>query len=173
MSTIIEALHAREILDSRGNPTVEVDVRLQGGATGRAIEVDDAVHRLGRVGSMQRVVVRAPPVHGHGGIRAGALPCGGEAGRHEDGVPFPQRDLQVLGQTQNHVPAGLGAAGFEEAEVAGGNLGVERQVELAEPAALTPLTEVVAHCGCCRDHGATLAGPGGGLHDLRSNGRRT
>lgn len=36
MSTIIEALHAREILDSRGNPTVEVDVRLQGGATGRA-----------------------------------------------------------------------------------------------------------------------------------------
>ncbi|MBS0406663.1 MAG: phosphopyruvate hydratase [Proteobacteria bacterium] len=36
MSTIIDALHAREILDSRGNPTVEVDVRLQGGATGRA-----------------------------------------------------------------------------------------------------------------------------------------
>ncbi|MBS0505744.1 MAG: hypothetical protein JSR53_00015 [Proteobacteria bacterium] len=36
MSTIIEALHAREILDSRGNPTVEVDVRLRGGATGRA-----------------------------------------------------------------------------------------------------------------------------------------
>ncbi len=36
MSTIIDALHARAILDSRGNPTVEVDVRLQGGATGRA-----------------------------------------------------------------------------------------------------------------------------------------
>ena len=28
--------HAREILDSRGNPTVEVDVALEGGATGRA-----------------------------------------------------------------------------------------------------------------------------------------
>lgn len=32
----IETVTAREILDSRGNPTVEVDVRLQGGAFGRA-----------------------------------------------------------------------------------------------------------------------------------------
>ena len=29
-------MHAREILDSRGNPTVEVDVTLDGGAFGRA-----------------------------------------------------------------------------------------------------------------------------------------
>ncbi len=36
MSTIIEEVYAREILDSRGNPTVEVDVFLQGGAVGRA-----------------------------------------------------------------------------------------------------------------------------------------
>src|SRR5438046_6762333 len=32
----IAALQAREILDSRGNPTLEVDVRLAGGALGRA-----------------------------------------------------------------------------------------------------------------------------------------
>src|SRR5438445_2015116 len=32
----IAAVHAREILDSRGNPTVEVDVRLDDGAVGRA-----------------------------------------------------------------------------------------------------------------------------------------
>jgi enolase len=32
----IAAIHAREILDSRGNPTVEVDVRLDDGARGRA-----------------------------------------------------------------------------------------------------------------------------------------
>ena len=35
MSTILD-VHAREILDSRGNPTVEVDVTLQSGAAGRA-----------------------------------------------------------------------------------------------------------------------------------------
>jgi enolase len=35
MTAIID-IHAREILDSRGNPTVEVDVRLESGAFGRA-----------------------------------------------------------------------------------------------------------------------------------------
>ena len=34
--TRIESLRAREILDSRGNPTLEVDCRLAGGALGRA-----------------------------------------------------------------------------------------------------------------------------------------
>lgn len=33
---IIEKVHAREILDSRGNPTVEVEVRLENGVMGRA-----------------------------------------------------------------------------------------------------------------------------------------
>ncbi|QCO54630.1 phosphopyruvate hydratase [Pseudorhodobacter turbinis] len=35
MSTIVD-IHAREILDSRGNPTVEVDVHLESGVMGRA-----------------------------------------------------------------------------------------------------------------------------------------
>jgi enolase 1/2/3 len=36
MSTKIVAVHGRQILDSRGNPTAEADVRLEGGAFGRA-----------------------------------------------------------------------------------------------------------------------------------------
>jgi len=36
MTTIVDVL-AREVLDSRGNPTVEAEVRLAGGAVGRAI----------------------------------------------------------------------------------------------------------------------------------------
>jgi enolase len=36
MNTLIDAVDAREILDSRGNPTVEVDVILADGAVGRA-----------------------------------------------------------------------------------------------------------------------------------------
>jgi len=32
----IDRIHARQILDSRGNPTIEVDVHLESGATGRA-----------------------------------------------------------------------------------------------------------------------------------------
>jgi enolase len=36
MSTFIKKVHAREILDSRGNPTVEVEVTLDDGSSGRA-----------------------------------------------------------------------------------------------------------------------------------------
>src|SRR3954464_10443165 len=36
MNTTITAITAREIIDSRGNPTVEVDVKLANGAFGRA-----------------------------------------------------------------------------------------------------------------------------------------
>lgn len=35
--TIISDVYAREVLDSRGNPTVEVEVYLESGASGRAI----------------------------------------------------------------------------------------------------------------------------------------
>jgi enolase len=37
MTTLIEEISAREVLDSRGNPTVEVEVFLDGGAVGSAI----------------------------------------------------------------------------------------------------------------------------------------
>ena len=33
----IEKTHARQVLDSRGNPTVEVELVLRSGSTGRAI----------------------------------------------------------------------------------------------------------------------------------------
>ena len=36
MMAAINEIHAREILDSRGNPTVEVDVFLEDGSYGRA-----------------------------------------------------------------------------------------------------------------------------------------
>ena len=35
--SVIESVYAREVLDSRGNPTVEVEVVLESGAEGRAI----------------------------------------------------------------------------------------------------------------------------------------
>src|SRR5438067_6841767 len=36
MSLVIQFIHARQVLDSRGNPTVEVDVMLEDGTLGRA-----------------------------------------------------------------------------------------------------------------------------------------
>ncbi len=36
MGTVIKEVRAREILDSRGNPTVEAEVYLEDGTSGRA-----------------------------------------------------------------------------------------------------------------------------------------
>src|ERR1700729_4020015 len=65
--SVIEAIHARQILDSRGNPTVEVDVRLVGGATGRA-----AVPSGASTGSREALELRdgGSPFGGKGVTRA-------------------------------------------------------------------------------------------------------
>ena len=68
MSTKIVDIRAREILDSRGNPTVEADVHLAGGAFGRAavpsgastgaleaVELRDGGDRFGGKGVSQAV----------------------------------------------------------------------------------------------------------------------
>ncbi len=68
MDTSIKSIHAREILDSRGNPTVEVDVTLESGSMGRAavpsgastgsreaLELRDGGSRYGGKGVLQAV----------------------------------------------------------------------------------------------------------------------
>jgi enolase len=55
MSTRIAGVHGRQIRDSRGNPTVEVDVRLEGGVLGRA-----AVPSGASTGRFEAVELRDP-----------------------------------------------------------------------------------------------------------------
>jgi enolase len=63
----IERLHARQILDSRGNPTIEVDVALRSGARGRA-----AVPSGASTGEFEAAELRdgAPEWQGKGVTRA-------------------------------------------------------------------------------------------------------
>ncbi|HKB47730.1 MAG TPA: phosphopyruvate hydratase, partial [Ktedonobacterales bacterium] len=61
-ATIIEDLYAREILDSRGNPTVEVSVRLMGGAQGTAMVPSGA-----STGAHEAVELRDGDPHRYGG----------------------------------------------------------------------------------------------------------
>lgn len=63
----ITGVHAREILDSRGNPTVEVEIRLEGGAVGRA-----AVPSGASTGKFEAVELRdgSQEYHGQGVSRA-------------------------------------------------------------------------------------------------------
>ena len=50
----IRRVFAREVLDSRGNPTVEVEVRLESGAFGRAIVPSGASTEKGKPGAQRR-----------------------------------------------------------------------------------------------------------------------
>jgi enolase len=63
MPTIINEIHAREIIDSRGNPTVEVDVRLNGGAFGRATVPSGA-----STGAHEALELRDGDKHRYGGF---------------------------------------------------------------------------------------------------------
>ncbi len=59
---LIQAIHSREILDSRGSPTLEVDVRLSDGTTARA-----AVPSGASTGSNEAVELRDHDPHRFGG----------------------------------------------------------------------------------------------------------
>lgn len=62
MTSSIQIIHAREILDSRGNPTIEVDVQLKGGASGRA-----AVPSGASTGIHEAIEIRDGDAHRFGG----------------------------------------------------------------------------------------------------------
>lgn len=62
MKNNIQSIHAREILDSRGNPTLEVDVALVGGAKGRA-----SVPSGASTGIHEAVELRDGDLHRYGG----------------------------------------------------------------------------------------------------------
>ncbi|HUO75151.1 MAG TPA: phosphopyruvate hydratase [Solirubrobacteraceae bacterium] len=70
----IDSVHARQILDSRGNPTVEVDVRLESGAVGRA-----AVPSGASTGEHEAVELRdGGPAFGGKGVMHAVEHAGGE-----------------------------------------------------------------------------------------------
>jgi hypothetical protein len=66
---------------------------------------------------------------------------GREPGGQQQLVAVAQRDVELLGEVQDHLAARPRAAGLQEAEVAGGHAGLEREVELAQPAAPAPVLQ--------------------------------
>ena len=54
---------------------------------------------------------------------------------------------------------GCDAAGLEEAQMRGGDLGLASEVELAQVPALAPRAQQVADRSHCLGHGATIARP--------------
>jgi enolase len=86
----ITSVHAREILDSRGNPTVEVDVRLDGGGSGRA-----AVPSGASTGEREAIELRDRDQARYGGkgVRTAVAHVNGELATTLAGRDFTQRSL--------------------------------------------------------------------------------
>jgi len=110
-------------------------------------EVPVAVHR-GR-----RVRLVAGEDLAHGGADLGHL--GRVEGRlgvdrrvatgKQELVALAQGHVELVGEAQHHVAARRRAPGLDEAEVARGDLGVEREVHLAEAPALAPAAQELAN----------------------------
>src|SRR5262245_33168781 len=83
-------VHGREILDSRGNPTVEVDIALEGGAVGRA-----AVPSGASTGEREALELRDGDKARYGGkgVRRAVEHVNGEIARAITGREFDQRGL--------------------------------------------------------------------------------
>src|SRR5436309_10091124 len=89
-STSIRHVRAREILDSRGNPTVEVDLALEGGGFGRA-----AVPSGASTGEREALELRdgdASRYQGKG-VRKAVANINGEISAALTGGDFTQRTL--------------------------------------------------------------------------------
>ncbi len=70
-----------------------------------------------------------------------------EARREQKRVALAQRYAERLRQQQHHVAARLRAAAFDETQMLLGDLGVEREIELGEPAQLPPVADQGADGG--------------------------
>jgi enolase len=83
-------VHGREILDSRGNPTVEVDLTLENGAKGRA-----AVPSGASTGEREALELRDGDKARYGGkgVRHAVANVNGEIARALEGHVFDQRSL--------------------------------------------------------------------------------
>jgi enolase len=86
----ITKMHGREILDSRGNPTVEVDVMLEGGAFGRA-----AVPSGASTGEREALELRDGDKSRYGGkgVRKAVANVNGEIAKAITGRELDQRGL--------------------------------------------------------------------------------
>ena len=104
----ITRVHGREILDSRGNPTVEVDVVLDGGASGRA-----AVPSGASTGEREALELRDGDKSRYGGkgVRKAVANVNGEIAHALQGHVYDQQSLDaaIIGLDGTPTKSRLGA----------------------------------------------------------------
>ena len=138
----IQTIHAREILDSRGNPTVEAEIVLASGAHGRA-----AVPSGASTGAHEAVELRDgdPKRYGGKGVRTAVAHVNGEIARAMAGADAADQAaldarLVELDGTPNKARLGANAilaVSMAAARAAAANRGVPLYVHLGSAASRT------------------------------------
>jgi hypothetical protein len=81
------------------------------------------------------------------GALSGRSPCAGVAGADQQRVAVAERDVEHAGEQLHHLAAQLGAAGLQEAQMAGGDPGLGGQRQLAHAPRGSPSSEDGAERG--------------------------
>ena len=79
------------------------------------------------------------------------------ARRKQQDVARAQRHVETFGEMEHHVARRHRAAALDEAQMLLGDLGLERQLQLAQAPALAPIAEVIAHGADGSHHRCTIA----------------
>lgn len=74
-------------------------------------------------------------------VERGLRVAGRVTGHHQQGVAFPDRDVEMIGQPQDHLLAGARTARLDERDVTGRGVGAQGQLQLADPPLLTPTAQ--------------------------------
>ena len=114
----------------------------------------DNHRRIGLVGAEEAVDGLAHRRHLRGFELALGV-HGGIAGGQQHRVALTQRNLELLSQPDHHLPAGTCAPGLQETDLAGRDLGLQRQLELAEVPPLAPRAEQLSNGGGATGDGHT------------------
>lgn len=79
-----------------------------------------------------------------------------KASSRQQRIPFSQRDRQLLGQMQRHVPAGRASPGLDKTQVPLRNSRIACQIKLTEAAPFAPVPDHLACVVLHIVHGARL-----------------
>jgi hypothetical protein len=119
---------------------------IRGESLHRAVRCDEppmAVDDKGRIGlvSAEHLFDRFPDRPELGRVQLTLGESGRVSGSQQEVIPVAKRDVELLREMKNHLGAGTGPTGLDEAQVAGGYTGLQCQLELTEAAALAPLSQ--------------------------------
>jgi len=146
-----EAHHVDRRLQQRGIGALEQGLH----RVIRGYEIPQTIDRERRIGlvALEHEIDRLPRDGERRIVELTLLEDGCVARSVQQHIALAQRDVELLGEPQQHLARRRRAAGLEEREMPRRYLGLEREIELAHAPALPPFAQVITDWSCSSQHG--------------------